>query len=108
MDFRIRATWAGSTHFPEIVFLIQAKDPALVHARNALPELFCLVVLAKHGEVELVFGKPIALSHQLPGKGNCIFLEVVAEGEIPKHFKESMMAARVSDVVQVVMLAPGA
>src|SRR3546814_19104805 len=35
-----------------------------------------------------------------------LFLEIVAEGEIPQHFKESMMPRRIADIVEVVVLAP--
>ena len=35
-------------------------------------------------------------------------LEIIAEGKIPQHFEERVMAAGVADVVQIVVLAAGA
>ena len=35
-------------------------------------------------------------------------LEIVAEGEIPQHLEEGVVARGIADVVQVVVLAPGA
>ena len=35
-------------------------------------------------------------------------LEIVAEGKIAEHLEESVMAARVADVVEIVVLAAGA
>ena len=37
-----------------------------------------------------------------------LFLEIVAEAEIPQHLEEGMVAGGVADIVQVVVLAAGA
>ena len=37
-----------------------------------------------------------------------LFLEIVAEGEIPQHFEEGMVPGGVADIVEVVVLAAGA
>ena len=48
------------------------------------------------------------LGQQFPRVGDRVFLEVVAETEIPQHFEEGVVAGGVADIVQVVVLAAGA
>ena len=48
------------------------------------------------------------LREKLPGVLDRVALEVVAEGEVPEHFEERVVARRVADVVKVVVLAAGA
>src|SRR3546814_12284274 len=45
------------------------------------------------------------LGDQRPRMVDRLFLEIVAEGEIPQHFKESMMPRRIADIVEIIMLA---
>ncbi len=37
-----------------------------------------------------------------------VFLEIVAEGEIPQHLEEGVVARGVADIVEIVVLAAGA
>jgi hypothetical protein len=45
---------------------------------------------------------------QLPGVGDRLALEVVAEAEVAQHLEERVVARGVADVLQVVVLAAGA
>src|SRR5207244_9654350 len=45
---------------------------------------------------------------QLPGVSNRIFLEVIAEGEIPQHLEKRMVAVGEANVLEIVVLAAGA
>jgi len=47
------------------------------------------------------------MGKELPGKLDCLALEVVAEAEVAQHLEESVMACGVADVLQVVVLAAG-
>ena len=78
---------------------------SLGHARDLLPELLGLVVLAENGDVEAVFGQAVVLGDQVPGELDGIGLEVIAEREIAQHFEEGVVAAGVADVFQIVVLA---
>ena len=108
VDLRARTARTGLAHLPEVVLLVEAEDAALGHAGHLLPELFGLVVLAEDGDVELVLGQAVVLGDQVPGELDGFGFEVVAEGEIAQHLEERVMAARVADVLQVVVLAAGA
>ena len=50
----------------------------------------------------------VALREQLPREGDRVGLEVVAEREVAEHLEERVVARRVADVVEVVVLAAGA
>ena len=52
--------------------------------------------------------EPVFRSHQLPGVGDGVFLEVVAEAEVAQHLEEGVMAVGEADVFEVVVLASGA
>ncbi len=62
------------------------------------------------GDVELVFGdaEPVGRGDELPGEGDGVVLEVVAEAEVAEHFEKRMVAAGEADVFEVVVLAAGA
>jgi hypothetical protein len=72
------------------------------------PQLLGLVVVLEDGDVEPVLGQAVDLGHQLPGVLDGFLLEVVAEGEIPQHLEEGVVAAGAADVLEVVVLAAGA
>ncbi len=73
-----------------------------------LPQLVGLVVFAKDGDVETVFGQGEFAGEQVPGEVDGVGFEVIAEGEIAEHFEEGVMAAGVADVVEIVVFAAGA
>ena len=57
---------------------------------------------------KLVLVQAKILGQKLPGKGDGLVLEIIAEREIPQHFEEGMVARSIADIVEIVMLAPGA
>ena len=65
---------------------------------------------AENGDVQFRFGdgEPFGRSDQLPGVGDGVFFEIVAEGKIAEHFEKSVMALGEADIFQVVVLSAGA
>ena len=57
----------------------------------------------KAGLVERKFARD-----QLPGVENRLFLEIVAEREVAQHLEKSVVARRVTDIVEVIVLAASA
>ena len=108
IDLRAGAAGAGIAHLPEIVFLIEAENAVFRDARDFLPEALGFVVFAENGDVELVFGKAEILRDEVPGELDGFGFEVIAEGEIAQHFEESVVAAGVADVFEIVVFAAGA
>ncbi len=45
------------------------------------------------------------LRHELPRKCDRVALEVVAEGEIPQHLEEGVVARGMTDLLEIVVLA---
>ena len=45
---------------------------------------------------------------QFPGIGDGLFFEIVSKGEITQHFEKRMVAGRIADIVQIIVLAAGA
>src|SRR6185312_12777257 len=112
--FATRAAGSGVAHLPKIFleaelvnsFFGDVREPEIVGvfiARNA-------VLTLKDRGVQLFLWNavPLLRRDQFPGEGNGILLEVISEGEVPKHFEERMVARREADVLEVVMLAAGA
>ena len=115
-NFAAGAAGAGVGHLPEVVRgelrragLVADADAALGrHADFLRPDFVGLVVLMVDGGPQLVGGDAIHLGDQFPGVADGIALEVVAEAEIAEHLEKSMVARRVADVFQVIVLAAGA
>jgi hypothetical protein len=108
VQFRTRSARAGFAQLPEIIFFIEPEDAALGDAGDFLPQLFSVVIFAKNGDVEAVFGQAVFLRDQLSREVDGVALEVVAEGKIAQHFEKRVVAAGVADVIEIVMLASGA
>ena len=95
-------------HGPEVVRAGDADDLVVGEARHLLPDVEGLVVVDIDGDQEPVGAQAEVLGHQLPGPLDGVVLEIVAEGEVPQHLEEGQVPRGVADVVQVVVLAPGA
>ena len=108
VNLRARTARSGLAHGPEVVFLVQAEDAVARDANIVRPNLLGLVILAKNGDVEFVGRNGEILGDELPGPRDGLLLEVVAKGKIPEHLEERVMARGAPDLLEVVVLAPGA
>ncbi len=107
-DLRARAARAGVAHRPEIVAGGDADDAMLGQARDAPPEIERGVVVVIDGDGQPVLGEAVVAGEEIPGEFDRILLEIVAEGEVAEHLEERVVARGIADVVEVVVLAPGA
>ena len=99
---------AGRTHLPEIVEGRDPDDLVVGQPRDLLPDRRRLVVGVVDGDQKLVLRDAEILRQQLPGIGDRLLLEVVAEGEVAEHLEKGVMARGIADIVEVVVLAAGA
>jgi hypothetical protein len=99
------AAGAGRAHAPEVVVGGDADDPVVGQARDLFPDRRRLVIGVVDGDQKLVLGQAEILGQQLPGEGDGLILEIVAEAEIPQHFKEGMVPRGIADIVEIVVLA---
>jgi len=106
-DLRARAAGAGIPHGPEVVLFSQAHDAFFRQPGDLLPELGRLVVVAEDGHVKAINWELKLLGQELPGKGNGLFLEVIAKGEVPEHLEEGVMPGGVAYIFEVVVFTAG-
>jgi hypothetical protein len=114
-DLGARPAGAGVAHHPEVVrgvartlVVADAHDALGRHADVARPQLVGLVILGIDADPEALGGQLVDLDQQFPGVADRVALEVVAEGEVAEHLEEGVVARRVADVLEVVVLAAGA
>ncbi len=107
-DFGTRAARTGVTHGPEIVRCADPDDPGILEAGDLFPERCGFIVFGIDRDEEFFRVEREFLGAQLPTECDCVFLEIVAEGKIPEHFEKGMVAGRVADIVEVIVLAAGA
>ena len=67
-----------------------------------MPVVVGFVVIGIDGDGELGLVQFEDLGEEFPGPGNGFFFEIVAEGEVPQHFKERMMTSCAAYVVDVI------
>ena len=63
------------------------------------------IIVAEDRHPHPIFCQADRLSQKLPAELDGVFLEVVAEGKVPQHFKERMMASGIADIFQIVVLS---
>ena len=105
-DLRARPAGADIGHAP-VVVLAEALDPLSGHADLVAPDGLGLVVAEVHRHPQPVGVESEHPGNQLPGPGAGVRLEVVAEAEVAQHLEEGEMAGGATDLVEVVVLAPG-
>ncbi len=103
----LRASSAGTriSHRPEIIGFIHPDDAIRRHTNPFAPDSRRLVILAKDGDPETFSVNAQGVRQEFPAVGNRFFLEIVAEGEVSKHFEEGVVAGRSSDVLEIVVFA---
>ena len=45
------------------------------------------------------------MGQKLPGKINCLFLEIITEGKIAQHLKKCVVASGITDIVEIIVFA---
>ena len=107
-DFRTGAARTGRAHGPEIVLVAEPENPVVAQLDFLLPQLGGLVVVLVDRRIQLVDGEFHLLRQEIPGEVDGVLLEVVAEREIAQHLEEGMVTRGAPDLLEVVVLAPGA
>ena len=108
IDLSARTTRTGVGHLPEVVLRAEPVNPVVGHVGHIFPQLTRLVVLMEDGDAQMLTRNLQVLGDELPGEADRITLEVVTEREVTEHLEEGVMARRVPDLFEVVVLASGA
>ncbi len=113
MNLAAWSTWPSLAHLPEIVFAAEAQDP-LARRAHLLPKPLGIFV-RRNFLVAFINREPQSrriefqlIDQQVPGKLDCVFLEIIAKGKIAEHLEERVMPGGFADFVEVVVLAAGA
>ena len=107
-NFRARATGPGVAHRPKVVRGGDADDAPVGKAGDLLPQVEGLVVLGIDRDGEPRRRQTEFLGDDIPGKLDGAVLKIIAEREIAQHLEERMVACRVADIVEIIVLAAGA
>ncbi|MNZ85615.1 hypothetical protein D3C78_1044130 [compost metagenome] len=78
-------------NIPEVI--LQLNDPFSRKTNLLIPELVCFFILRIHSyrQTFRIKANPLFSRQKLPCPRNCFFLEIIANGEIAKHFKKSVV-----------------
>ena len=97
-NFAVRSAGAFAD-FPEVVF--KFEDAVVRQADHVVPVIISFVVVRINRNVQLVLIQFEDFRQEFPRPGDGFFFEVVAEGEVPQHFKKRMVTGRAADVVDI-------
>jgi hypothetical protein len=105
MQFGAGAAGTGVAHGPKIVRFVQAQYLIFRNAFLCMPDIPGNIIITEHGHPEPLWVHTEVPCEQFPGKMDRFFLEIIAEREVAQHFKKSMMAERMSHILEIVVLA---
>ncbi len=96
---------AGRPHLPEIVGRRDPDDAPVRQAGDAAPEVGGLVVVMVDRDQQTHRVDAQLPRHQIPGEGDRVGLEVIAETEVTEHLEERVVPRGIAYVVEVVVFA---
>src|SRR5947199_4249267 len=108
MNLRARSARSRITHLPKIVFFIQTQYAVASDAGTGNPELCRVIIFTENRDPQLVDRQFEFSCQKCPRVIDGLFLEVSAERKISEHLEKGLVPPRMSDVVQVVVLAASA
>ena len=97
-NFRVRA--AGTfPDFPEVIG--QRINMVFRQTDHLVPVIMGLMVIGINGDIQAGLVQFQNFRQEFPGPADGFFLEIVAKGEVPQHFKESMVAGCMAYVFNI-------
>src|SRR6056297_1080501 len=113
--FTARPAWAGIAHGPEVVafepfagLVSDAREAFGVDADFIEPDRSGLVVVGIPRHPKPLGRESAVFRQKFPSEFNGFTLEVITEAEVTQHLEKRVMAGRVADVFEIVVLAAGA
>ena len=104
-----RTAGAGVGHLPEVVRVAETVDAVVPDTGHLAPEAPGVVVLGVDTDPDAIGmdSEPLRAGHELPGEGDGVLLEVVAEGKVAEHLEEGVVPVGVAHLLEVVVLPAG-
>ena len=108
VHFRGRSAWPNVAHRPEIVLFPETQNTAVFEfRRDFAPKAICFVVSLIDGCIQTILRQLQIFGYPFPREVYGFLFEVIAEGEVPQHLEERVVAGRPADIVQIIMFASG-
>src|SRR5271155_2084110 len=98
---------SGVAHRPEIRLLPETLNALGGDADIAQPAFGGLIIVEKHRDPQPRRVQRQPHRDKFPGQPNRLALEIITERESAEHLEESVMARRIADILQVIMLTAG-
>ena len=108
VQFRAGAARTRVAHLPEVVLVPHAPDARLRDRGAFQPEVEGVVVVVVDRGPQAAGLQAEVSGHPLPGEVDRVALEVVAEGKVPEHLEEGVVARGPPHFLEVVVLAADA
>ncbi len=113
-NFGARTTWPRITHLPEVIrrigcalIVTNPHNPIRRNTNLLGPDIIGFVIGGIDGNQQLLLWQFQYRGQKTPRKGNGVTLEIITKAEVTQHLEEGVMASRVTDVIQVVVLTTG-
>ena len=100
-----RAAGTCVAHGPKIIRSRDTDDLGVGKPGDLLPQLVGFIVVVINGDEKPVLLQAEFARDQCPGELDGKRFEIIAERKIPQHFKKSVVACRIADIVQIIVLA---
>ena len=107
-NLRTRAARTGIAHRPEIITGRDADNLIFRQTGDFLPQRISLIVFGINRGQQFLSRQLQLFGQEVPRIVNGLFLEIITEGKITQHLKKRVMARRIADIVEVIMLPAGA
>ena len=86
---------------PEVILFSETEDTLCRDADLFVPDIKSLIVVKIYRRIQAVGIQTDYLCQELPAPGESFFFEVISEGEVAEHLKESSVAGCFTDILDV-------
>ncbi len=100
-----RAAWTRIAHCPKIIAGSDTDDLGVRKPSDLLPQLVGFIVVAVNRDEKTILLQTEFAGQQFPGEFDGKRLKIVAEGKIAQHFKKSVVARGITDIVEIIVFA---
>ena len=100
-----RTAWTSIAHGPKIIRGSDTDDLGVRKPSDLLPQLIGFIVVVVNRDEKTIFLQTEFAGQQFPGEFDGERLKIVAEGKIAQHFKKSVVARRITDIVEIIVFA---
>jgi hypothetical protein len=94
-------------HGPKIIRVRDTDDLGVRKPSDLLPQRIGFIVVVVNRDEKTIFLQTKFAGQQFPGEFDGERLKIVAEGKIAQHFKKSVVARRITYIVEIIVFSAG-